>query len=101
MYQFVYSYSIGVAVLKKHYHTLLKSLPEDHMITLGRLSQNTELSDQTVDRVISCSSSEESNQQILDHLIMKVKRDNDLLEFCSTVEKLSETSAVVETLRAG
>ena len=71
------------------------------MITLGRLSQNTELSDQTVDQVISCSSSEESNQRVLDHLIMKVKRDNDLLEFCSTVEKLSETLAVVETLRAG
>ncbi|XP_065903832.1 uncharacterized protein [Dysidea avara] len=92
--------SNGVAVLKKHYHTLLKNLPEDHMTTLGRLSQTTELSDQIVDQVISCSSSEESNQQILDYLIVTLKRDSGLLEFCSTVEKLLETSAVVEPLRA-
>jgi len=71
------------------------------MITLGRLSQTTELSDQTVDQVISCSSSKESNGKILDYIILTIKCDNGLLDFCSTVEKLSETSAVVETLRAG
>ena len=71
------------------------------MTTLGRLSQTTELSDQIVDQVISCSSSEESNQQILDYVIVTIKRDSDLLEFCSTVEKLLETAAVVEPLRAG
>ena len=71
------------------------------MTTLGRLSQTTELSDQIVDQVISCSSSEESNQQILDYVIVTIKRDSDLLEFCSTVEKLLETAAVVEPLRVG
>jgi len=71
------------------------------MITLGRLSQTTELSDQTVDQVISCSSSKESNGKILDYLIMTVKKDNGLLDFCSTLEKLLETPVVVEPLRAG
>ena len=71
------------------------------MITLGRLSQTTELSDQTVNQMISCSSSEESNQQILDYLIVAIKRDIDLLDFCTTLLKLLETSAVVESLRAG
>ena len=98
---YLHSHSLGVAVLKKHYHTLLKSVPEDHMITLGRLSQTTELSDQTVNQVISCSSSEEANQMILDYIIVTIKCDSDLLEFCTTVEKLLENSAVVEPLRAG
>lgn len=89
-------------MLKKHYQTVLKSLPKDHMTTLGRLSQSTELSDQTVDQVISCSSSEESNQQILDYLIVSIKSSDGLLDFCSSLEKLlEESSAVVEPLRDG
>ena len=89
-------------MLKKHYHTVLKSLPKDHMTTLGRLSQSIELSDQTVDQVISCSSSEESNQQILDYLIVSIKSSDGLLDFCSSLEKLLEESlAVVEPLRDG
>ena len=89
-------------MLKKHYYTLLKSFPSDHMISLNRLCQLADISDQTVDEIISCSSPQEANEKILDYLIVDIKNDNSLLDFCDAIEKIvGNDSVALESLRVG
>ena len=93
---------IGVAVIKKHYTSLLRCLPSDHMITLGRLSQAIPLRDQTIDQIISCTDSTEANKKILHLLILMIENDNNLLDFCSAMEKiLRGIPTALESLRNG
>ena len=93
---------IEIAVLKKHYHAILRSLPSDHMTSLGRLSQVISISDTVVDRIISCSTSQESNGEVLDALIDTTAADGSLVKFCNAVEEIvGSRSPTVESLRSG
>ena len=92
----------AIAILKKHYYNVLRSLPSDHMISLGRLCKVATVKDTTVDRVVSCSSSREANKEILDTLIYITDRDRKLLKFCNALEKIvGSDSDAVESLRSG
>ena len=92
----------AIAVLKKHYHDVLRSLPSDHMTSLGRLCQVTTVTDTTVDKILSCSSSEDSNKEILDVLICMTDNDSGLTKFCDAIEViLGCTSDVTKSLRSG
>ena len=98
---YVYTY-VGIAVLKKHYSALLKSLPEDHMVTLGRLCKAIPVDDDVIDRVISCEDPAVANKRILLCLIMAVKNDKSLLDFCKSLEAiLQDMPAVLSPLRNG
>ena len=89
-------------MVKKHYYKLLKDFPSEHMITLSILCQVTEVSDQKVDKIISCCSGEEGNEEILEYLIFDVKNNNDLIEFCNTIEKIvGDDSAALKSFRIG
>ena len=79
-------YYLGVAVLKKHYYNLLRSFPPDHMTNLGKMCKHTIITDELVDQVLDCPTPEESNQAMLDIMILIIKEDNDLLEFCKALE---------------
>ena len=93
---------IGVSVVKEHYYKILKDFPSDHMITLSRLCQLTEVSDQKVDKTISCCSAEEGNEEILEYLIFDIKNDSNLVEFCNTIEKIvGDDSAALKSFRNG
>ena len=93
---------IEIAVLKKHYHAILRSLPSDHMTSLGRLSQVISIGDTVVDRIISCSTSQESNGEVLDALIDTTAADGSLAKFCNAVEKIvGSRPPAVESLRSG
>lgn len=92
----------AIAVLKKHYHDILKGFPSDHMTSLGIFCQVTLVPDATVDKIISCSTSQESNREILDALIDITAIDGSLTKFCNAVEEIvGSTSPVVELLKSG
>ena len=93
---------VEVAVLKKHYNNILKNFPSDHMTSLNKLCQVTTVTDATVDKIISCPTSQESNREILDTLIGISAKHNGLTKFCSAIEKIvGSRSSAVESLRSG
>ena len=88
--------------MKKHYSILLKSLPADHMITLGRLCKAIPVDDETLDEIISSTDSPIANKKMLHLLILMMENDNNLLDFCNSVETiLQDIPAVLTPLRNG
>ena len=88
--------------MKKYYYDVLKSLPSDHMISLGRLCEVATVTDTTVDKIISCASSGESNREIVDTLIRMTDSDSGLVKFCDALEAIvGSSSDVIESLRSG
>ena len=88
--------------MRKYYSILLKRLPSDYMVTLGRLCKAIPVNDQTVDDIIISTDSSVGNIKILHHLILKTENDNGLLDFCNTVEKiLPDVPTVLRPLRNG
>ena len=72
------------------------------MMTLSILCQFTEMSDQKVDKIISCSSPQEGNEEILEYLIFDIKNDNDLVDFCNVIEKIvGDDSTALKSFRNG
>ena len=96
-------YFSGVAVLKKHYYNLLKSLPDNYMVTMEKLCQSgvAKNSDQTVNAILSWPNAEFANRKILDFLIGCINNDQDLLEFCDRMEALVNIEDVVHDVRDG
>ena len=95
---------IGSEVLKKYYHRIYQSFPSDHMITLGKLVQLGNVNDDTIDWVSTAPTAIIGNQRVLDFLILLMKGEDSLLEFCDLLEKLIEHPALlklVESLRNG
>ena len=93
---------LGVAVLKKHYYNLLRSFPPDHMTNLGKMCECTIISDVLIDQILECSTPQQSNQKMLDILILIIKDDSDLLEFCKAMEGvLGNLPTVIGPLRIG
>ena len=88
--------------MRKYYSILLKRLPSDYMVTLGRLCKAIPVNDQTVDDIITSTDSSVGNMKILHHLILKTENDNGLLDFCNAVEKiLPDVPTVLGPLRNG
>ena len=98
----IFQFCVEIAVLKKHYYKILKGFPLDHMTSLSIFCQVTLVPDATVDRIISCSTSQESNRQILDELIDITAIDGSLTKFCNAVEQIvGSTSPIVGLLKSG
>ena len=100
-----FSICIGSEVLKKYYHRIYHSFPSDHMITLGKLVQlGYVINDDAVDWISTAPTSIIGNQRVLDFVILSIKGEDSLLEFCDILEKLIEHPALlklVESLRNG
>ena len=93
---------VAIAVLKKHYYDILRNFPSDHVTALSALAQVTRVSDATVDKILSCSTSQESNREILDTLIHITAMDGSLAKFCNAVQGIvGILSPVIESLRNG
>ena len=94
----------GSEVLKKYYHRLHQSFPSDHMISLGKLVQLGNVSDEAIEWISLAPTAAIGNQRILDFVLISIKGEESLLEFCDVLEKLIEHPAllkVVENLRNG
>lgn len=93
---------VAIAVLKKHYYDILRNFPSNHVTSLSALAQVTCVSDATVDKILSCSTPQESNREILDTLIHITAMDGSLVKFCNAVEKIvGGMSPIIEPLRNG
>ena len=91
-------------MLKKYYHRIYQSFPSDHMITLGKLVQLGNVNDEAIVWISTAPTSIIGNQRMLDFVILSIKGEDSLLEFCDTLEKLIEHPALlklVESLRNG
>lgn len=98
-----YTYT-GSEVLKKYYHRLHQAFPSDHMITLGKLVQIGKVNDEAIDWISTAPTATIGNQRVLDFVILSIKGEETLLEFCDILEKLIEHPALlklVESLRNG
>ena len=91
-------------MLKKHYHTLWRSFPDDHMITLTTLCGEFNVQGVAIEMITNCSTSEEANRTILDYIIFITNGDQQLNAFCDLMAKLinnPKLSRVVGSLRKG
>ena len=77
----------GITTLKKHYNNLWMSLPEDHMITLRRLSDIYKMHNVKSDNIFA--NCDLSNQEILNKLISDTKNDIQLLGLSFLIERLA------------
>ena len=96
--------SAALAVLKKHYHALWRSFPDDHMITLTTLCGEFKVQDRAIEIITSCSTSEEANRTILNYIIYITNGDQQMNAFCNLMAKLinnPKLSRVVGGLRKG
>ena len=96
--------SAALAVLKKHYHALWRSFPDDHMITLTTLCGEFKVQDRAIEMITRCSTSEEANRTILDYIIFITNGDQQMNAFCNLMAKLinnPKLSRVVGGLRNG
>ena len=74
------------------------------MITLGKLVQLGNVHDEAIDWISTASTATIGNQRVLDFIILSIKGEESLLEFCDVLEKLIEHPALlklVENLRNG
>ena len=72
------------------------------MITLGRLCKAIPVDDETLDEIISSTDSPIANKKMLHLLILMMENDNNLLDFCNSVETiLQDIPAVLTPLRNG
>ena len=77
-------------------------MPETYEQTLGRL-QNF-FSDDQLCAVLSCSSCSVANKLILDCLIKRMEREEDLLDFCDQLEKITGSqnlNDIINDIRSG
>ena len=91
----------GFDLLQAKYAEILACFPENYGSTIECLQSY--LGDSNVAEIISLPSGH--NQKILNCLIQKVKREEDLLDFCEVLDKISEAppllKLIVEQIRKG
>ena len=90
-------------MLKKHYHNLLKSLPDDYMVTIGKLCESgvAKDNDQTVNTILSWPNAKFVNKKILEFLIGCIENDEHVFTFCERMETIVNNMAVVHAVRDG
>jgi len=105
MYNYTYHcYSTALAVLKKHYHALWRSFPDDHMITLSTLCETFDVHSEAIEMITNKPTSEEANQVILNYIIFITKGDQQMNAFCDLMIKLinnPKLSKITKALKSG
>ena len=104
LYVFVLYCSTALTILKKHYHALWRSFPNDHMITLSKLCGIFRISDEIIDMITSKPTFEEANQVMLDYVIFITNGDQQMNAFCDLMAKIIDNpklSKVTSNLKKG
>ena len=81
----------ALAVLRKHYHMLLASLPEDHVTTIGILSENVEIDETFFNEMLSLTDHSVANEKILNAVILMVNRDTQIRGFSQLLKLLMKS----------
>jgi len=93
---------IELALLKKHYSTILQLMPEDYEKSLGML-QNY-LTDDQICAVLGSSNFVSANKMILDCLITRINNGTDLLDFCDQLQAITsehKMNSLINVMRHG
>ena len=88
--------------LKAHYHTILRLMPDDYELTVGKLVNC--ISDDQICTILSSSNSIVANKIILDCLIERMRCREELLDLCDQLEKITtshDMKIVINEIRLG
>ena len=90
MYVYYIAIITGIAVLRKHYHMLLASLPDDHVTTVSILSETVPVDEMFFSEVISFTDHSIANEKILIAMILMVNRDTQFKGFAQLAKLLAK-----------
>ena len=83
-----YTCSIVIAVFRKYYSSLLDCFSDDHITTIGVLSEAVSLREGFFEEVIAYTDPREANERILHAIIIYMDRDDQLLKVCLLIKAL-------------
>ena len=90
MYVYYIAIITGIAVLRKHYHMLLASLPDDHVTTVSILSETVPVDELFFNEVISFTDHSVANEKILIAMILMVNRDTQFKGFAQLAQLIAK-----------
>ena len=88
--------------LKDHYHAIIRLMPEEYEITVGKLQNN--ISDDKICVILNSSNSTTANKIILDCLIEGVNCREELLDLCDQLEIVTtsqDMKIIIKEIRLG
>ena len=94
--------SIDFAQVKAHYHTILRLMPDDYILTIGKLQDY--IDDDQICAILSCTNHTIANKMILDCLIERMSCGEDLLDLCTQLEGITSShdlKIIIKELRHG
>ena len=86
--------------MKKYYNFLLRNLPPDHLVTLGKVCKLIPLDDAVVDIIVTASTPLEGNMRIIKIFVLGVQNIKCLLEFYYAFDKLIDNPKVSKIMKA-
>jgi len=95
-------FKIDFTKLKAHYGTILRLMPDNYELTVGKL-QNY-ISDDQICAILSSSNSNIANKIILDCLIERMSCREELLDLCDQLENITTSNdlkTVINEIRSG
>ena len=102
VYLCVTTCNIDFSKLRAHYHTILHLMPDDYVLTVGKLQDY--FSDDQIADILSNSTSAIANKIILDCLIERINCREQLLDLCDQLEKITNSNnmrVVTNEIRLG
>ena len=86
----------AIAVLRKYYSSLLDCFSDDHITTIGLLSETVSLREGFFEEVIAYTDPRDANERILNAIIMNMERDEEILRACQLIKLLIGTKQYSE-----
>ncbi|XP_065914506.1 uncharacterized protein [Dysidea avara] len=90
------------ALIKTHYHAILRLMPPEYEMTVGKLQ--TCFSDEEICIILSSSDAIHANKVILDSLVDKIRNKRELYKVCDQLEMISashDLNVLIANMRSG
>jgi len=81
------------SLLKEYYLILLDKFPDDHVTTIGIMSEQVGIDDRFFNEILSTTNPREANERILNSIIIMLKYDEQIMEMCKLAKLLMRTGA--------
>ena len=88
--------------VNKRYSAIVYSMPQDFQSTLDIIKDH--ISDDQISAILNCSDHVSGNKMILDCLMEKMQRKDDLLKLCDQLSRISSSpilSSLIDDIRKG
>jgi len=81
------------SLLKKYYPILLGNLPDDHVTTIGIMSEQlTSIDDHFFNEILSTVNPREANEKILNAIILLLREDDQIMSLCRLIKMLLKSA---------